>query len=302
MERLEHDLNRVAVILVNYNGKDDLLECIDSLLRSTYRDFSIIVVDNASADDSVPAVKNRFGEEITVMAQPENMGFARANNLAADYAVKNGAEYLLLLNNDTVANPEMLETMMKTASDRVVAVPKIYYNKPGNLLWYAGGAIDRFRGYIRHWGDGEVDSGQFDEGKTVGFASGCCMLIHRRMIQEIGLFDENYFMYFEDVDFCLKLAENHFPIFYEPAAKLRHKASSSSGGGKSRFVIYYTSRNRIYLLRKYRSVFGPAAFIYTYAFLFARWMKAVILGGNARVIALALRDAWSRRMGKREKI
>lgn len=291
-------MNRVAILLVSYNGKEYTKDCIDSIINSDYGDYSIILIDNASSDGTVDYVKENYEDRVVILQEAENLGFARANNIGAEYAIKHGAEYVLLLNNDTVIDRGMISSLLKVSNEYTISVPKMFYFDKPDAIWYAGGKINKFKGYTEHIGTGVVDQGQYDEQKQIDFATGCCMLIHKNTIQKIGLFDENYFMYFEDSDFCLKAKKFGVKIIYTPLAQLWHKVSSSSGNGISKFQIYYTTRNRLYFVNKYKNQFYAVGKLYVWLFAFLRGLKGFVLGSNAKFAWIAAYDYRKKMLGK----
>lgn len=247
-------LDKVFVILVNYNGISDTLECIKSVLESTYKDIYIVVVDNNSDIYNLKKLKTVNDLRIKTIYLDKNMGFGVANNIGVDYAIQHNARYVLLLNNDTVIDIDMISLLVKNANSVTITVPTMYYFKSENKVWYAGGYVSKTKGTSVHYTE-EQERGY------VSFATGCCMLIHTDIIKKIGLFDENYFMYYEDTDFSIKVQQNNMKILYESKAILWHKVGSTSKKihGLQR---YYLTRNRLYLLKKYSGYFMYISFLY----------------------------------------
>lgn len=239
-------LKKVTVILVNYNGRKYLENCVESLRRQTYSDMSVLVIDNCSEDDSVKFLKENY-PEVKVIASNQNNGFAKGNNIGMRYAIENGAEYVLLLNVDTVLDSRLLACLLDEAEDTVITVPKIYSDKRYMKIWYAGGEIDYVNGDSCH----TMKSGS-DAVQEVSFACGCCMLIHKNIIAKIGMLDENYYLYYEDTDWSVRFRKGNIKIRYVPDAKMWHKIEGS-GGKKGRvYKTYYLTRNQLYFIKKYQ--------------------------------------------------
>ncbi|MCB5527867.1 MULTISPECIES: glycosyltransferase family 2 protein [Lachnospiraceae] len=267
----------VYVILVNYNGLNDTEECIRSLKQNSYDNYKIIVVDNCSPDDNIYDLKDKWNDLI-IVSSLANEGFAKANNHGIDIALQNGADYVLLLNNDTIVEKDFLENMVVTAQKLAadVLTCKIMYNYDRTKLWYGGGKIDWKKGYGIHYVSNELK-----DITEIEFVTGCCMLLKKNVVETLKL-PEDYFMYFEDVDYCVKLREHGFSIFYSPYIKLYHKVSASAGI-ESPFFVYYWNRNRLIFMKKYRYRVGTLSYYMRVSFfLLTRLFKTIgyILHGD----------------------
>ena len=242
---------RVAVILVNYNGKRYNEACIESLLVQKDKDDSyeirIYVVDNASRDDSMQMIQERYGADgrIETILLDDNYGFSYANNVGIRRAGEWGADYVLLLNNDTEVQEDMAAQLMACAERHPgsVIAPKIYYSDHRNILWSAGGAVSPVIRKVRHIGLDQEDKGQFDRECQIGFATGCCLLIPRGVIERAGFLDERFFLYYEDTEYCFRLQKKGIAIYYCPRAVVYHKVGASSKGADSPLCAYYIARN-----------------------------------------------------------
>lgn len=254
---------RVFVIIVNWNRRDDTIECLESFRRVTYPNFHLLVVDNASCDDSVQAVQSRCPQAM-VLQLPENLRFAGGNNAGLREFLKSSDDYALLLNNDTTVEPDFLYHLVSAAqSDENIGLvsPKIlYYDKP-DVIWFAGGVVKPAWGYARHYGLRRRDDGTFDRKKQVTFLTGCCLLIKRRVVEKIGFFDEGFYLYSEDADYCLRAQKAGFTLLYEPRARIYHRVSSSTGGAYNlkKWVLRYRSLFR--LTRKHSTPFTLPLFV-----------------------------------------
>ena len=261
---------KVCIVLVNFNSPRLTIECLKSLDGISYKNYEIIVVDNASVDDSVERLEKLSSSKVHLIKSKENLGFSGGNRLGVEKALSMGATYVLLLNNDTEVDSFFLDELIKYSDANTVTIPKILYFEKKNFLWYGGGKIVPHKGKMEHLGLGKEDCLDDINAKYCDFATGCCCLIHRDIINEIGLFDELFFMYYEDADFCIRLKYAGKKILYVPSSKIWHKVSSSSGGEMSPLSVYYMERNRLLLLRKHWRMFFPLGILYVF---FSRVLK-----------------------------
>ena len=247
------ELPLVYIIVLSWNGKDDTLECLKSLQKVTYLNFKILVVDNASSDGTVRAIEENFPEVETLVNQT-NLRFAGGNNVGIRYALEQGAEYILLLNNDTVVDPEFLSHMVRTAQSEFsvgMVGAKIYYHSDRHRLWYAGGKIEWWKGWVSHVGIREVDAGQYDTAREVDYITGCCLLAKRDVIEKVGMLDESYYIYGEDADWCVRALRAGYKLFYVPSSVVWHKLSVSSGGHLSWFKNWNKLKSQLRLMARY---------------------------------------------------
>jgi len=227
----------IAIIVLNWNGRDLTLDCLRSLAAVTTPHVRIILVDNASTDGSSDAVRQQYGSRVTLIENAQNLGFAAGNNVGIRRALDDGADFILLLNNDTVVAPDFVEHLHKamlSSPDIGITAPKIYYAEPKNQIWFAGGELSMWRGIARHTGIRETDRGQYDREHDIDYATGCAFLVRRAVLEKIGDLDPGYRAYFEDADFCVRARRAGFRIRYIPAAHVWHRISASTGGQLSR--------------------------------------------------------------------
>lgn len=220
----------VWIIVVNWNQRQMTLECLTSLRALT--GCHVLLVDNGSTDGSADAVRAAF-PEVEVIETGANLLYAGGNNAGMTRALSAGADYVVLLNNDTLVDPESM-SRLRAAMDADprsgIAGPKILYADAPDRIWYAGGEMSFWRGEVWHRGIREVDRGQFDRPCETGYVTGCCLMIRREALERVGLLDESYRMYGEDLDLCVRVRRAGYSIRYEPAARIWHKISVSSGG------------------------------------------------------------------------
>lgn len=250
-------MSMVAIILVNYNGYEDTIRCLESFREVSYKNYCIYIVDNGSSNNSYSVLKEYCGcnEDIKtkIIKSTENLGFSGGNNIGIKEALSGGADYILLLNNDTVVTPNFLDVLVSNADENTIVAPRMMYWKQKNIVWYGGGRLSRTLG--RAWHDNinkEFDRDIDTRHKEVTFISGCCMLIHRAILNKIGLLEEKYFLYYEDTEYCWRALNNGIRLYYVGDSVIFHNVSSSTGHN-SYLMNYYKIRNRMYLIKEYVS-------------------------------------------------
>jgi len=264
----------VVIILVNWNGKDVTLDCLASLHDITYRNRSILVVDNASTDGSADAFRSAF-PGVEVLALHENRRFAGGMNAGIRHALAGGAELLALMNNDTVVDRNFLGPLvdrLRSDPSTGMVVPKIYYHDPPDRIWFAGSVISMWTGTMRHVGIREVDTGQYDTAGPADYATGCCILTSRELVERIGTLDETYYMYSEDADWSMRARQAGYRIMYEPRARIWHRLSVSAGGHLS----WYKMKNK--LLGNFRFFARYGAWYHWPVF---PWLSLIVHGVSA---------------------
>ena len=259
---------KIAVIILNYKGAQDTIECVNSVKDSILEKeitLEIIVVENGSNDGTKEKLKSLNG--IYLLESEINLGFSGGNNLGIKYAMKAKADCILILNNDVFIDNHAISHLLKASTHADIVSPKIYFAKGyefhknkyreddlGKVIWYAGGQIDWANIIGSHLGVDEVDVGQHNTEKKIDFATGAGVLVKREVFEKIGLFDDKYFLYLEDMDFCVRAKKAGFKIIYEPKAVFWHKNAQSSGGSGSELQDYYISRNRLLFAFKYAKI------------------------------------------------
>lgn len=265
-------MQKVSIVILNYKGKENTLACLDSLKDNFLPEsikLDIIVVDNASKDNLVVALKTKYPNVIFI-ENKNNLGFAEGNNVGIKYATEHGTDFVLILNNDTIVDKNLISELLevvKTNEKIGIVVAKIYfapgfefhkerYKKEdlGKVFWYGGGEMDWGNVIGYHRGVDEVDHGQYDRVEATDFASGCCMFVKKEVFEKVGMFDEKYFLYYEDSDYCMRLKKRGYKIVYAPSAILWHKNAGSAGGSGSKLQDYYITRNRLLFGFRYASL------------------------------------------------
>lgn len=240
----------VAIILVNYNGYDDTVECVKSIQDIKYHNYKVFIVDNNSSDTEKMRNDEFLSKNAEIIYSNVNLGFSGGNNLAISIALKEKFEYIVLLNNDTAVDPDFLGELVKTAQkENVGAVTgKIYFYYHPETVWSAGGEYNRNTGLTIQYSG--IDEAEFDVEKKITFATGCLLMVPATIIQKVGLMDESYFLYSEDSDYCQRIIDAGFEIMYSPKSIIYHKVSASTGD-KSPLQQRYMMRNNLYMIKKY---------------------------------------------------
>ena len=248
---------RVGIVLVNWNSYADTAACLRSLADISYPNAEIIVVDNGSADDSSSRLRTEFPAATYILSK-ENTGFTGGNNLGIHHALDTACTYVLLLNNDTFVLPGFLEPLverMETDSTIAAASGKIYYapqarNGEDKVIWYAGCYRKWHMGY-HHYGVEEKDVGQFEEPREIAYASGCLMLLRSSIVREIGMLSSEYFIYWEEADWCHRAIDAGYRCMYEPRSVIYHNFASAPLGYETPFHMYMQYRNSFIYAKKH---------------------------------------------------
>ena len=325
---------KVTIILLNYNGWEDAIECLESVYKITYPNWELILVDNGSVDGSVSKIKewaagkipveSKFFEydaegkpiqyieelfydekearvkaskkekewdmvlphqKLSILRIEKNRGFTGGNNIGIEYILKEReTDYILLLSNDTVVDPEFLGALVKVAeSDEKIGIvgPKVFHYKDPEVLQSFGMTVDYLTGKIKHIGAGERDNHQFDETKEIDAIYGCVMLISRNVIDKVGGFDESFFTYVEELDLCLRVLKRGYKVTLSPEGKIYHKVRGSKGGKVTEELIFYRTRNYPLMIHK--------NFTKTFTF-FSMIFYFIHMGINVVLLVVKFRD------------
>lgn len=256
-------MKSVFISILNFNGNNNTLDCVESLKRVNISDFklTIMIIDNNSSE-KLNLQKESLGKiQLEIIRNEKNLGFSGGHNVGIKHALKNGADYIVILNNDTYVHEDFLRELFVVAekNDKIgILSPKIYFasgfeyhknryskNEVGKVLWYAGGEMDWKNVIGHHMGVDEVDRGQFDKIENTELATGCCILLKKDVINKVGMFDDKYFLYYEDADLAMRTKKNGFEIGYVPKSIIWHKNAGSSEGPGSTLQDYYITRNRL---------------------------------------------------------
>ena len=224
-------LPKVAIIVLNWNAWEVTSDCVRSLASLDYKNCDVAVIDNGSSDDSVEKLRHQF-PDLAVLENGVNLGFAAGNNVGVEYALARGAQYILLLNNDTLVSASCISAMVRVAeSDNRIGIlnPKIYYYDPPDRIWYAGGSFSPWFGFARHKGMKKRNCDLRDSTREVTFITGCAFFIKAEVVRQIGLLDENFFMVCEDTDWSIRALRAGFKAIYVAEAEISHQNPTQSG-------------------------------------------------------------------------
>ena len=238
----------VGTLIVTWNRRRDLLECVESVLRSTYPSLTVYVVDNASTDSSSCAIRQEF-PGVRIIRSPENLGFSGGNNLGLALMISDGIEAAFLINDDLIVEEDTIEKLVSNGfHDPKVGIlaPKVLLHSQPGVIWSAGGTVDPVSGVAAQRHCGETDAGQAEVPIEVDYAIGCAMLVKTEAIRRTGLIDPRYFMYYEEADWCRRMAQAGYKVLYVPQSRVRHKVTLSNNGRNH--APYYFSRNRLLYL------------------------------------------------------
>ena len=247
----------LTVVILNWNSREMTADCIRSLRTTTGPDFKILIVDNGSTDGSAENLAQEF-PEITVLPQGRNLGFAAGCNVGMRYALAHAADYVLLLNNDTVVASDLIcEMLAAIKGDPGIAVvcPKIYFAEQPETLWYAGADSSLWTGTAKHRGWKEHDRGQYDHHQEITQATGCAMLVRCNVLPEVGLLDEQFWAYAEDLDWSVRFLKRGYRLAFSPKARVWHRcgatAVKSMCAGSQAIRQFLSTRNLVFVGRKH---------------------------------------------------
>jgi hypothetical protein len=231
----------VAVVILNWNGGDEILDCLESVFASTHLALEVVVVDNGSVDGSSDAIHLRF-PGVHFINNSRNLGFAKGSNQGMEWALERGIRYILLLNGDARVHSNTIRELLAVVvgeNDSVVACPRIYLggaNAIANRLWFVYGTVRLWAGLFQNPAFNQVDSPRWSLPRDMEYASGCCMLISARILQTVGLLDEAFFAYCEDIDWSIRIRQAGFRLRYVPTAHLWH--GSNQPANRTRTAMY----------------------------------------------------------------
>jgi GT2 family glycosyltransferase len=243
----------VITIILNTNRREDTLECLASLQKSTYPNNRVVVLDNKSVDGSIDAIRNQY-PEIQVINLTENLGYAGNNNVGIKTALEQGADWVFVLNEDTVLDSECLSNLVNVGeSDPRIGIvgPMVYHHDEPDVIQSAGGLLGKYWESI-HIAQNERDTGQFNQQHPVEWISGCAIMVRNSAIDQAGMIDPRFFYYWEETEWCLRISKAGWKIFHVPQAKIWHKGVQRNYTPKPS-VTYYSTRNHLLMLAKHRA-------------------------------------------------
>ena len=249
----------ISVVVVAWNNYADTHECLNSLMAQQQVEANIILVDNGSKVEALENLVMEFPNIVYIRSET-NLGFGAGTNLGLREALKSNSDYFLIVNNDTRTDANMIHKLIETAKNENIGMvaPLIYYYDSPDKVWSSGGQINNLLMM-------PLDSHNRQKAPSCPtertFLSGCCLLVKREVLEQVGMFDERFFLYFEDLDFCVRVKEAGWKMMVIPAAKLLHKVSRSSGGLFGESERYHYARSSGIYFRKYLNLFNSIPII-----------------------------------------
>jgi len=225
----------IKILILNWNGKHLLKSCLHSVNKIDYSNYSVMVIDNGSTDNSVEMVKEKY-PQVDIIELKKNYGFSGGYNRCFTQLRDEYSEMVLLLNNDTEIDSNILRSFIQAKDkygDNNLYGGKIFYKNHPEKIWYAGGNVNLKYAKISHRGIRQTDSEEYSKPMQTDYITGCCLLTSMEVINQLNGFDERFNMYGEDVDFCLRAKKEGMDCYYWPDAKLYHHVSASLGGAFS---------------------------------------------------------------------
>jgi GT2 family glycosyltransferase len=243
------------VVVLSNNRPEDTVACLDSLAKNDYGNFKILLLENTSMKDFVEDVRRTY-PEIQVQLLTENLGYAGNNNIGIQSALQQGADWILVLNNDTVLDSACLSSLMEAGeydSKAGILGSMVYHYDEPDVIQSAGGVLGKYWSGM-HLGMNEPDRGQFLSIREVDWISGCAILVRRALIEQVGALDPDYFLYWEETEWCIRAKRAGWKILHIPHAKIWHKGVQRNYDPRP-YVTYYMTRNYLLTLAKHKAPF-----------------------------------------------
>jgi len=300
----------IFIIILNYNRWKDTVDLLKSIMKSNLSTINMVVVDNRSTDDSIDQITRYFnsldikfskikykdgdfsnpefaGSGITIICTDKNGGYGYGNNIGIKYAMKNNCDYILILNNDTIVNDGFLEPLIeKCENDKTIGLASgriFYYDQP-DILWSNGGKFSPVTGRIKIYNFNECEPVE-EKPERIEFLSGCVWFIPARIVEKIGLIDEDFFMYFEDLEYCNRVISNGFKLTIESRSKILHKIPLKQKEKDSVFSVYWRSRNIIVFYKQIKNPFYKKI-VGIFSFNFLMLIKLIKFGNAGKISAM----------------
>lgn len=289
----QHAHKLVWIVIPTWNRRDDLLECLQSLMSVEYEPFRILVVDNASADGSAEAVQ-KFYPQVYVIGLDENVGAPAASNIGFEFALSHEADFVLRLDSDTIVAPDFLAPLVDCflEDNRIgIVSPKIYFHNPPDKVWYGGANAHSFHFGAIELEDQDGTSAIADQTKTVDYVWGAAMLMCKDVLLKTGGFDTDFFIYYEEIDFCKRVQALGYTIAYNPGAYIWHKVGSSKHNS---WTAYQWNKSKMLLFKKHAKNNFHKLCLFMYAFLYA-FLSPIVKGdlsGNRGPLKHAINGLW----------
>lgn len=283
-------LPQVTVVVLNWNGWQDTVACVESCLRADYPRLRLLLVDNGSTDGSERILRDRL-PGLEFLQTGENLGFTGGNNAGIRRALEEGADFVLLLNNDTTVDPGFAAALVEAAEAHpragMFCSKVLRFDRP-EVLWYAGASFHSWLGWGRHRGHGQRDVGQFDLVEETGRPTGCALMVRRALCEQVGLLRDDYFCYAEDLEWGLRARAAGYQVLYVPGSRVWHKVGRSTGGARSTTALRYQTRNLLACVDAQLPLPAPARVLRWGAILGAAGLSLITQGLPKRKGAAAI--------------
>lgn len=238
-----------VVVVLNFHGRADTEKCVESLVGGSPH-TTVLVVDNGSHDGTVESVANRWPEAHTIQNR-ENLGFAGGMNAGLRWALDSGADTVTVLNNDTLIPPGVMDRLVAVARTGAAVSPEVRYADGTEKVWFGGGTVDLATGLARHLSDAELAEIPVQNGlRPSTTLAGCCVTATAETWESVGLFDERYFLNFEDSDWSIRATRAGVPLVVDPSVYIHHKVSASFTGAYSYLGQFFYTRNGLLFIRQ----------------------------------------------------
>jgi hypothetical protein len=288
--------SKVLAITLNWRQPEMTLDCVNALQAMAQSHLDILVIDNGSGDGSVQQLQERLPANVALLPLSENLGFAAGCNVGLQQAIDQDYTYALLINNDAFAAPDMLTELLKEISpDIALLSPKIYYASDPERLWFSGSHMNRWTLDLQKTGRNQLDGAAWQESVDVDYLLGTCLLVNLAAIQQVGLLDKIFFMYFEDLDWSLRLRQTGLRLRLVAQAHLFHAVAVSSGGLETPSRRYHLARSGVIFWRRHARVGNPIAiFLFRLGSSLKMVIRLLVKGKTAVLKAYlrGLRDGW----------
>ena len=266
---------KIGIVTVTFNSANVWIDFINSIKNQSYQDFVLYIIDNDSKDETLSEVKEAKISQQVLIENSSNLGIAAANNQGIKLAINDGCEFVLLLNNDTVFESELLKKLLdahcKYGSSMIS--PKMNYFDQPDIIWFAGGFYNYKKALLNyHRGQHQKDVNQYNKSDVIHYAPTCCALIHKTVFEDVGIMDEKYFVYFDDSDFFYRvLKDGRHEMRFVPDVHFLHKIGSLTQSRKNQFYspffIQQMTKNHVYFLRKQKNLLTSLLTIYLWFFV-----------------------------------
>ena len=261
-------MEKIGLVTITYNSADVIRGFLDSTLKQSFKNFEIFIIDNDSQDDTEKVIFQYEDDRINFIKNSENVGVAKANNQGIKKALQTNCSQVLIINNDIEFEDKLLEKMLSIQKQKKCSLvaPKImYFDKPDHI-WYAGSFFVKKKGYLPiHIGIQQKDKGQYNGVYPVEYAPTCCLLVRKKVFEDVGMMDEKYFVYFDDTDFLYRIFKDaRHKLYFFSDVKFYHKVGSLTKSLENKqkneyrgdFFIKQNTRNHVYFLKKIGGVFA----------------------------------------------